>query len=120
MPSESLADTAVTVSFAGPKTKELAVSLDGRGAVTVLGLPKADGAKFFHRDKPNVLRVERSGKEKGYVIKLNDQQVGTAVPLSHAPGPFVEMSLMLGLKDGKRASPRVTSVRVLPLEDPNP
>jgi hypothetical protein len=46
--------------------------------------------------------------------------VGTAIPLIHAPGPFVEVDLMLGLKDAKKASPRITSVRVMPLEDPNP
>jgi serine/threonine protein kinase len=58
-------DTAVEVFFKGAKTKTLAVELDYGGGVTVGGRPKADGIKSWIQGKPNVLRIERSGKDNG-------------------------------------------------------
>jgi hypothetical protein len=109
-------DTAVEVFFKGAKTKTLAVELDHGGGVTVAGLPKADGSKSWIQGKPNVLRIERSGKDNGYVIKLNDTEVG-AVPLSAAPGPFTQVELVIVIKDAKKKSPQITSVQVVPLEE---
>jgi hypothetical protein len=124
-------DTAVQVFFKGANTKPLAVELACGGAVTVAGLPKADGSKAWIAGKPNVLRVERAGKEKGYVLKLNDTPVGT-VPLAAAPGPFTEVQLAIvisqegerpgrgfgpGAINANKKTPQITSVQVVPLED---
>lgn len=109
-------DTAVEVFFKGAKTKMLAVELGFDGAVTVAGYPKADGSKSWIYGKPNVLRLERSGKDKGYSIKLNGTAVG-AVPLAMAPGPFTEVDLAVVIKDAKKKTPQITSVQVVPLED---
>jgi hypothetical protein len=108
-------DTAVELFFKGPKTKPLSVKLDYRGGVTVSGQTKADGSKSWIEGKPNVLRIERSGADKSYVIKLNDTAVGS-VPLTTAPGPFTQVDLAV-IKDVKRESPRITSVEVVPLEE---
>ena len=109
-------DTAVELFFKGAKSRPLAVELGYGGTVTVAGLPKADGGKAWIEGKPNVLRLERSGKDKGYVIKLNGTAVG-AVPLALAPGPFTEVDLAVVVKDAKKKTPQITSVQVVPLED---
>jgi uncharacterized protein (TIGR03067 family) len=109
-------DTAVELFFKGPKTKPLSVKLDYRGGVTVSGQTKADGSKSWIESKPNVLRIERSGADKSYVIKLNGTAVGSAVPLTTALGPFTQVDLAV-IKDVKRESPRITSVEVVPLEE---
>jgi hypothetical protein len=126
-------NTALKVLFkGGAKTKTLAVELDYGGGVTAGGRPKADGSKSWIQGKPNVLRIERSGKDNGYVIKLNDTEVG-AVPLSAAPGPFTQVELVIVIKErsrgdvqlfggpgsslAKKKSPQITSVQVVPLEE---
>jgi hypothetical protein len=86
------------------------------GAVAVMGLPKADGSKSWVANRGNVLRLERSGKGAGYVVKLNGATVGTA-PLGVAPGPFTEVDLFLLIKDAKKKTPQITSVQVVPLEE---
>jgi serine/threonine protein kinase len=128
-------DTAVEVFFKGAKTKTLAVELDYGGGVTVGDRrpTKADESKSWIQGKPNVLRIERSGKDNGYVIKLNDTKVD-AVPLSAAPGPFTQVELVIVIKErsrgdvqpfgppggsslAKKKSPQITSVQVVPLEE---
>ena len=128
-------ESAVEIFFkGGAKTRPLAVELAHGGAVTVAGLPKSDGSKAWAAAGPNVLRVERAGKEKGYVVKLNDIPVGT-VPLTLAPGPFNEVDLaVIVVREGERPgggpgggfgpiiatakkTPQITSVQVIPLED---
>ena len=109
--------TAVEVLFTGGKGGILAVKLDYGGAVTAASLPKMDGSKFWKEGKPNVLRIERSGKDKNYVIKLNDSEVGSA-PLAATPGPFTQVKLAIfAVKDAKQLSPQITWVQVVPLEE---
>jgi serine/threonine protein kinase len=109
-------ETAVEVFFKGAKTKTLGVELIYGGSVAVAGRPSADGSKSWLVGKPNVLRIERSGADKGYAVKLNDTEVG-AVPLSAAPGPFTQVELVVVVKTAKQKSPQITSVQVVPLEE---
>ncbi len=110
-------NTAVDLLFKGPKVAPLALELDGGGVIIVAGKFKLDGSKAWI-GKANVLRLERS--DAGYVVKLNGTPIGPALPLTVAPGPFKEVDLALAIKDAKRKSPRITAVRVQPLEAPNP
>jgi serine/threonine protein kinase len=130
-------DTALKVFFKrGANTKMLVVLTYG-GGVTVGGRRIADdGSTSWIVGKPNVLRIERTGADKkNYKIKLNDTEVGAAVPLSAAPGPFTQVELAIAIKEqGRGAVPQfafggpgakkkwpqitqITSVQVVPLEE---
>ncbi len=111
-------NAAVDLLFKGTKVAPLALELDGGGVVIVEGKFKLDGSKAWIDGKANVLRLERG--DAGYVVKLNGTPIGPALPLTVAPGPFKEVDLALAIKDAKRKSPRVTAVRVQPLEAPSP
>jgi hypothetical protein len=110
--------TDVKVFFKNDKTKQqLVVQLDYGGAVTVTGVPKAYVSGLWREGKPNVLRIEHSGKDADYVIKLNDGKVASA-PATTAPGPFTRMELAIDVvKEAKQLSPQVTSVEVVALDE---
>ena len=111
-------DTSVELLFKDPKTQMLAVKLDYGGGVTATGQQRMDGHRSWQALKPNVLRIERSGKDKDYVIKLNDSVVGT-VPLATAPGPFSQVKLAIIVnKEAKPLplSPQITKIEIVPLE----
>ncbi len=111
-------DTAVDLVFKGTKVAPLVLELDSGGDIIVAGKVKLDGSKAWNRGAANVLRLERS--DAGYVVKLNGTPIGLALPLTIAPGPFKEVDLALAIKDAKKKSPRVTAVRVQPLEAASP
>ena len=106
-PSE---DTTVALQLTGgAKVIPLLLTLDGHGTLSAIG-KQAPG--FQGKGAYNVLGLERG--DKGYVIKLNGEQVA-APPLAAAPGPFDTVCLLVGLKDKNQSSPRVRSVLVQPL-----
>ena len=110
----TLTSPSVALLFKGPKTKVLAVQLYAGGAVIVRDQLPMLAAKYWAFNRPNLLRVEHCSKDKTYLIKLNDSLVGT-VPLGAGPGPFTSVELEILLSDPKQPSPRVTSVRIVPL-----
>jgi hypothetical protein len=71
-----------------------------------------DVAKVWKANGPQFVQVERTAQQ--FKIKLNDQEIG-AIPLGRGAGAFALGTVTLGVKDKKDRSPRVTAVRVAPL-----
>lgn len=93
----------------------LEVKLENGGTITAGRQPEMDGRRSWRELKRNMLRIERSGKDKDYVIKLNDSEVGT-VPVAAAPGPFTKVKLAIIVKkEVKPLSPQITSVEIVSL-----
>jgi hypothetical protein len=121
----------VTVLLKGPKDR-VEVQLNGRGQVQSTGLRPGEAARPWNVGKANVLRVERSAREKACVVRVNDTEV-MRLPLTPAAEPVASIEVALvpespTLDNGfgnfggfaKKKSPQVTYVRVMPLEQPAP
>jgi hypothetical protein len=124
-------DGLLTVQFKSPKDR-VEVQMSARRQVGSTGLRPVDAARFWNAGKANVLRVERSAREKACVVRVNDAEV-MRLPLTPAAEPVASIELALAPESGprdngfgnfggfaKKKSPQVTYVRVMPLEQPAP
>ncbi len=109
-------DALVIVQFEGAARNVVLLQVKGDGKMSMQNRFPGDAGKAWNATpKTNLLRLERKGG--AYRVKINDQDVGS-LPDTVAPGELTAVKLGMSLKNKDDKTPRIYSVRVVPLDEP--